>query len=243
MTVRERRDRRTMPMERWSRSRENKGDRALGGKSLARAPSSARRVDHCERRDPVRCVVVIGGEGGGAEKRGERAGALKIKRRERREEGAEDCPAEHEARGPEAWPRSKWTVVSNEAAPCFTLALSARMATPSRAICARMTAGVMSYRTLQTSFVSGIPPPQTRQDTRAGSRDIRKNGRRFLPRHRPPQRHKRGVIATAVSCYVIVRPDEQSAHVPRGGQHITKVSREMKKRWPPKKKKNYVIKG
>ena len=131
----------------------------------------------------------------------------------------------------------------------------------------------MSYRTLQTSFVSGIPPPQTRQDTRAGSRDIRKNGRRFLPRHHPPQRHKRGVIATAVSCYVIVRPDEQSANVPRGGQHITKVSkrnekkvatqeiaeekirhqgvanilpkslREMKKRWPPKKKKSDVIKG
>ena len=67
---------------------------------------------------------------------------------------------------------------------------------------------VMSYRTLQTSFVSEIPPPQTRQDTRAVSHDARKNGRRFLAtsssapatqarchsngrfllRHRPPRR-------------------------------------------------------
>ena len=37
-----------------------------------------------------------------------------------------------------------------------------------------MVGHVMSYRTLQTSFVSGIPPPQTRQDTRAVSRDVRK---------------------------------------------------------------------
>ena len=50
---------------------------------------------------------------------------------------------------------------------------------------------VMSYRTLQTSFVSEIPPPQTRQDTRAGSRDIRKTA--------------------AVSCHVIVHPSDISA--------------------------------
>ena len=58
----------------------------------------------------------------------------------------------------------------------------------------------------------------------AGSRDIRKTAAVSYHVIVRPQRHKRGVIATAVSCYVIIRPDEQSAHVPRGGQHITKVS-------------------
>ena len=33
---------------------------------------------------------------------------------------------------------------------------------------------VVSYRALQTSFVSGIVTSQTRQDTRAVSRDVRK---------------------------------------------------------------------
>ena len=42
---------------------------------------------------------------------------------------------------------------------------------------------VVSYRTQQTSFVSGIPPSQTRQDTRAVSRDVRKTTV-FLTRHR-----------------------------------------------------------
>ena len=44
---------------------------------------------------------------------------------------------------------------------------------------------VVSYRALQTSFVSGIVTSQTRQDTRAVSRDVRKTAV-FSPRHESP---------------------------------------------------------
>ena len=56
---------------------------------------------------------------------------------------------------------------------------------------------VVSYRTQQISFVSEIPPFQTRQDTRAVSRDVQKTAAVSCHVIVRPQRHKRGVIATA----------------------------------------------